>query len=331
MAVAEKGIAEQASPNPQRLLVKSSLLGALYVLFCLGLIFSGLPTLWGELGIANEFLSAALLLLVVAGVGVGLIFLGRALEKNPPHGFRAGVFCICVTIFAIVWLTRGFGSLLDGAEVGEAGIFLTLALLVGLVYVSSRIFLKPGFCRWLENLEDQGWFHAIPYKPNQGVRVRRGSMLGLLILGVFGIITLVSHRSLGSDRFGPNDWLVNLPFTHQSETGQPYFVPLMYRVHMTIPIVLGVALIWTSWRVVNWPVFADFLIATEAEMNKVSWTSRKRLVQDTIVVLVTVVLLTVFLFLMDWLWIRVLSADFIQVLRVDVRAEQQKQQEKTRW
>ena len=32
----------------------------------------------------------------------------------------------------------------------------------------------------------------------------------------------------------------------------------------------------------------DFLIATEAEMNKVSWTTRKRLVKDTIVVLVTV-------------------------------------------
>ena len=52
-------------------------------------------------------------------------------------------------------------------------------------------------------------------------------------------------------------------------------------------------LLWRAWRgMVNFPAFADFLIATEAEMNKVSWTTRKRLVQDTIVVLTTVVLMT---------------------------------------
>ena len=98
-----------------------------------------------------------------------------------------------------------------------------------------------------------------------------------------------------------------------------------------MPVVLAILLLWVSWRVVNWPVFADFLIATEAEMNKVSWTSRKRLVQDTIVVLVTVALLTTFLFVIDIIWIKVLSWDWIQVLRVDVRAEQLKASEKTPW
>ncbi len=88
---------------------------------------------------------------------------------------------------------------------------------------------------------------------------------------------------------------------------------------------------WVSWRIVNWPVFADFLIATEAEMNKVSWTSRKRLIQDTVVVLVTVALLTTFLFIVDILWIKVLSWDWIQVLRVDPGSELRKQSEKTQW
>jgi preprotein translocase SecE subunit len=54
-------------------------------------------------------------------------------------------------------------------------------------------------------------------------------------------------------------------------------------------------------------VFADFLIATEAELNKVSWTTRKRLYQDTIVVLVTVVLMAFYLFAMDQVWQHVLS------------------------
>ncbi|MBM4071681.1 MAG: preprotein translocase subunit SecE [Planctomycetes bacterium] len=96
-----------------------------------------------------------------------------------------------------------------------------------------------------------------------------------------------------------------------------------------MPLILFGLLIWVPWRIVNWPLFADFLIATDAEMNKVSWTTRKRLFQDTIVVLVTVFLLTTFLFFIDILWIRVLSA--VQVLRVDVRAEQLKQTEKTQW
>ena len=30
---------------------------------------------------------------------------------------------------------------------------------------------------------------------------------------------------------------------------------------------LVLLVIWFSWRLVNWPTFADFLIATEAEIN----------------------------------------------------------------
>ncbi|MCS7045428.1 MAG: preprotein translocase subunit SecE, partial [Gemmataceae bacterium] len=88
---------------------------------------------------------------------------------------------------------------------------------------------------------------------------------------------------------------------------------------------------------VNWPSFADFLIATEAEMNKVSWTTRRRLVQDTIVVLVTVFLMTAFLFVVDVVWIKVLSRESffslpgLGVLQVDLKTELKKQQEKTQW
>ncbi len=105
----------------------------------------------------------------------------------------------------------------------------------------------------------------------------------------------------------------------------------MYKFAVVMPLLLGVALFWLAWRVVNWPTFADFLIATEAEMNKVSWTTRRRLVQDTVVVLVTVALLTTFLFVVDIVWIKVLSNPWFQVLHVDLKAEQQKQQEKSKW
>jgi len=71
--------------------------------------------------------------------------------------------------------------------------------------------------------------------------------------------------------------------------------------HILALLLIAVGM-WGAWRAVNYPGFADFLIATEAEMNKVSWSTRKRLVQDTIVVLVTVLLFTLFLLVIDQLW-----------------------------
>ena len=49
--------------------------------------------------------------------------------------------------------------------------------------------------------------------------------------------------------------------------------------------------LWFGYRLVNWTTFADFLIAVEGEMAKVSWPSKAELRSSTIVVL------TVFFFL----------------------------------
>jgi preprotein translocase SecE subunit len=91
-------------------------------------------------------------------------------------------------------------------------------------------------------------------------------------------------------------WAPRIPFT-----GGRY-LPLLHDLKFTAPMALAAAGLWLAWRGVNYPTFADFLIATEAEMNKVSWTSRRRLVQDTIVVLITVLLFTVFLLAIDSFW-----------------------------
>jgi preprotein translocase subunit SecE len=60
--------------------------------------------------------------------------------------------------------------------------------------------------------------------------------------------------------------------------------------------------LWTGYRVVNVPIFADFLIAVEAEMRKVSWPSWPELYRGSIVVLVTIFALAAVLFLFDFLW-----------------------------
>ena len=73
-----------------------------------------------------------------------------------------------------------------------------------------------------------------------------------------------------------------------------------------LPAVLALVLGWLIFRVIQFPPFAEFLIATEAEMNKVSWTSKDDLYRATTVVLATVVLMALFLFVVDWLWLFIL-------------------------
>jgi len=65
------------------------------------------------------------------------------------------------------------------------------------------------------------------------------------------------------------------------------------------PLIVFLAGLWTSFRVVNFPRFADFLISVEAEMNKVSWPSRSELYRASIVVIVVIFFLAATLFMYD--------------------------------
>ena len=60
--------------------------------------------------------------------------------------------------------------------------------------------------------------------------------------------------------------------------------------------------LWAWYRVVNVPAFADFLIAVEAEMNKVSWPTRRRTVPRSAVVLIVIFSLAIILSVFDLLW-----------------------------
>ncbi|MHB8897892.1 MAG: preprotein translocase subunit SecE [Thermoguttaceae bacterium] len=71
---------------------------------------------------------------------------------------------------------------------------------------------------------------------------------------------------------------------------------------MTLPAVLMIVGLWAAYRLVNLPAFADFLIAVEAEMNKVSWPTRGELYRSAAVVLVTVFVLAILLFFFDFFW-----------------------------
>jgi preprotein translocase SecE subunit len=326
MAVAVKTGSETTSHRLLGHLGVSSLLGACYVLFAVGMVFTGIPKLWNDVLELNQalnvFLSDALLLIVLLGSAAAFIVVGKILEgPHPPRGLRAGTIFMAVALFVIGLITLGVGNLMATQELGtgiEMGI--TAIVAAALLYGVAWLFLKPGFTRWLVHLEEQNWFHATSFKPSQGLRVRRGTVVALLVLVGCGIYTMLLHSTLGS-----GDWVIDLPWADNLE------LPLLLNVQYTGPLLVLVVLGWLSWRVVNWPVFADFLIATEAEMNKVSWTTRQRLFQDTVVVLVTVFLLTVFLFVVDLFWVKILSNRWIGVLPSDFAEQRQKLNEPNQW
>jgi preprotein translocase subunit SecE len=116
------------------------------------------------------------------------------------------------------------------------------------------------------------------YKPMQGWYARVYTAAGLGVVVVLGIWRLYDavQSATPATRFG-------------------------------IPTAALVVLGWLIFRLVNYPPFVEFLIATEAEMNKVSWTSRDDLYRFTSVVLTTVLLMAVYLFAVDWVWSNLLQ------------------------
>lgn len=82
---------------------------------------------------------------------------------------------------------------------------------------------------------------------------------------------------------------------------------------LAIPTVLAAIGCWAAYRLVNYPRFADFLIAVEAEMNKVSWPTRGELVRASLVVLFTIAILAVVLAVFDIAW-TVVFRDFLRIL-----------------
>lgn len=78
-------------------------------------------------------------------------------------------------------------------------------------------------------------------------------------------------------------------------------------VRYGVPGVMLLVGMWIGYRLVNYPPFADFLIAVEAEMNKVSWPTWRELSRSTIVVIVLIVGLTAVLFGLDTIFLFLLE------------------------
>lgn len=294
MAVAVKNAPETAVTRPLNPLALASWLGVAYVLGAVGIVFYGLPKLWhATLGASLadlSFVNNALLGVLMLAVGIVLVWGGTQLFAERPRGWPAGVAVGVLGVVLIALFTAAVGSLLEsGFHVAPAiGLPVTVAVGAGLFLLLARSYGRPRFEKGLLALDDQGWFSLAAYKRTQGLRVRRGTMLAVLAIAATGIWTLSLEYA--------SNWEITLPYADGAK------VLLLRDARFTVPLLLAVVSLWLAYRLVHFPAFADFLIATEAELNKVSWATRKRLVQDTIVVLTTVVLVTAFIFFVDIFW-----------------------------
>lgn len=122
-------------------------------------------------------------------------------------------------------------------------------------------------------------FQAGVYKPNQGKVVRQVTFFTFGFLGC--LVAWEVQRSLLSG---------------------------METTGFLLMMALAAALVWVAFRSVNYSVFADFLISVEAEMNKVSWPSRRELWNASMVVIFVIFSMAFFLFLFDAVWTLVFEA-----------------------
>ena len=110
------------------------------------------------------------------------------------------------------------------------------------------------------------------YKRNQGRVTRQVTFAALALAILLGSWRL--SDSFGTSRFSR------------------YLVP-------SVVVLVG---LWLSFRLVNMPTFADFLIGVEGEMSKVTWPTRMELFRGSVVVIVTLLVLAFMLMVFDLVW-----------------------------
>jgi preprotein translocase subunit SecE len=124
------------------------------------------------------------------------------------------------------------------------------------------------------------------YKKSQGRVARQATFAALAIIVALAAWRLSAYSS-GMDYLDP-------------ETKRPNDARFFVNVY-AVPLALLALGMWASFRIVQMPNFADFLISVEGEMNKVSWPSRSELFRASLVVMFVIFFLAGILFLYDYL------------------------------
>ncbi len=114
------------------------------------------------------------------------------------------------------------------------------------------------------------------YKKGQGYYTRLGTGIGGAIL-ILGLGNFIYEQINFNDNWAPGLWI---------KTGVP------------VAVIVGMLLL-LHWLVDVKRSSCDFLIATDGEMKKVNWTSKKEIIAATKVVILVTILTALALFLVD--------------------------------
>jgi preprotein translocase subunit SecE len=127
-----------------------------------------------------------------------------------------------------------------------------------------------------------GGFFTI-YKRGQGYWTRMGTALGAaFIAALTADFVYVQMKAI--------------PYSTDA-AGQPLYIAKSVCAGVALAVLATI--LFFAWRAMNKPSNADFLIATDSEMKKVNWTTRKELIGSTRVVIFFVILISALLFLLD--------------------------------
>jgi preprotein translocase subunit SecE len=114
------------------------------------------------------------------------------------------------------------------------------------------------------------------YKKGQGKYTRLGTAFGIGVVVALGCLRLYDMLEPG------------VPWVNLSRRATLWVATM---VPAGLFVVLSIVVFW----LINKPSVADFMIAAEGEIKKVSWSSRKEIAVSTFIVVVVVVVMAVLL------------------------------------
>jgi preprotein translocase subunit SecE len=160
----------------------------------------------------------------------------------------------------------------------------------GFIFVSVATRRPLGLAkRWMDDLTPMKGTRMKIYKRNQGKYTRGVTAAVVMALGLWMCWSL------------KNLLVANL----SASTNSTY---ISFGAPLAVFVLLGLLV----FKVLNRTKSADFLIATENEMKKVSWSSTKEVIGSTKVVVVTTFLMAGMLFLVDMLFFNIFQLIGIQ-------------------
>ena len=127
------------------------------------------------------------------------------------------------------------------------------------------------------------FFRADVYKRTQGRIARQVTFAALAAIVSLGVWRLMA--------------LVPVWFGGMGTAGRDYGL-----LRFVLPAALLAIGLWACWRVVNFPAFAELLIAVEVEMSKVSWPSADEVFRSSVVIIFLIFALSAILAGYDLFW-----------------------------